>query len=74
MENKILTCHLTCIICWGLSHEKWIFKLYMSLDGHFYYVYVFLTSKMAFDEHDTRQIPALCWMLTNLEFTTFLND
>ena len=41
MENRILACHLTCIICRGLSHEKWKFKLYMSLDGHFYYVYVF---------------------------------
>ena len=41
MENRILTCHLTCIICRGLSHEKWIFRLYMSLDGHFYYAYVF---------------------------------
>ena len=41
MENRIFTCHLTCIIRRSLSHEKWVFKLYMSLDGHFYDVYVF---------------------------------
>ena len=52
MEHRILTCHLTCILYRGLSHEKWKFKLYMSIDGHFYYMYVF-------DGHDTRQIFAL---------------
>ena len=35
IENKILACHLTCIILRGLSHEKENFILYMSLDGHF---------------------------------------
>ena len=30
---------MTCIICRGLWHEKQISKLYLSLDGHFYYVY-----------------------------------
>ena len=36
MENRILACHLTCIIFSGLSHEKEKFILYMSFDGHFY--------------------------------------
>ena len=42
----------TCQIYRGLSHENGNLNINMSLDGHFYYVYVF-------DGHDTRQIFAL---------------
>ena len=68
MENRILTCHLTCIICRGLSHEKWIFKLYMSLDGHSYYVYVFDRIMCMF----LTGILIMCMFLTGMTLVKFL--
>ena len=40
MENRILACHLTCIICRGLSHENGNLNFICHLTGNFYYAYV----------------------------------
>ena len=58
MENRILACHLTCIICRGLSHENGNLNFICHLTDIFI-MCLFFTGKMAFHGHETRQILAL---------------
>ena len=65
MEIKILACHLTCIIFRGPSCENGNLNFVCHLTKIFIKC-MFSTGKMAFDEHDTRQMFAMVWSRNNI--------